>query len=229
VAQAWDRWLKGSESLLTLTFDPSTAAERREIVFITPTHPIARQAAQSIEPSVPLVCSLLAKTNVVPPGRYPYAIYRWRKIGIKEDFLLQPVCCSPELTSHMLQLLETAHNDDSASPITFDEEQEIEKVHYHQWISARSEHIEEVIEITRARTSSLSTSHAARMAILEEQRDLAVDTRIRRMRESQIETAKQDYERRSGKLRKAAEQGDIVAEAVVFGTLKLEGKENGYS
>jgi ATP-dependent helicase HepA len=229
VALAWDRWLKGSESVLTLTFDPSTAAERRDIVFITPTHPLARQAALSIEPSVPLVCSLLAKTNAVPPGRYPYAIYRWRKIGLKEDFLLQPVCCIPELTSHMLQLLETAQNDDSASPITSDEEQEIEKAHYHQWISARSEHIEEVIEITRARTSSLNTSHAARMAILEEQRDVAVDARIRRMRESQIESAKQDYERRLGRLRKAAEQGDIVAEAVVFGTLTLEGKENGDS
>jgi hypothetical protein len=119
----------------------------------------------------------------------------------------------------MLQLLETSQNGDTASPITSDEEIEIENAHYHQWVSARSEHIEEVIEITRARTSSLETTHAARMAILEEQRDLAVDVRIRRMRESQIVTAKRDYERRSDELRSAAERGDIIAEALAFGIL----------
>lgn len=228
VAQAWDRWLKGADPNLTLTFDPATAVERRDIVFITPTHPLARQAAQSIEPSVPLICDLLAETNAVPPGRYPYAIYRWRKLGLKEGFLFQPVCCSPDLAPHMISLLETAQNHEAATAITSEEERAIEHTHYHQWVSARAEHIEELVEVTRSRMSSLETTHAARMAILEEQRDLADDVRIRRMRDSQIETAKRDYERRTGELRKAAEQGDIVAEAVVFGTLTVEGR-NGQS
>src|SRR5690606_18674343 len=95
VAQAWERWLKGSDPYLTLTFAPSTADERRDIAFITPTHPLARQAAQTIEPAVPLICDLSVETSDVPPGRYPYAIYRWRKHGLKEDFTFQPVCAGP--------------------------------------------------------------------------------------------------------------------------------------
>jgi len=217
VAQAWERWLKGSDPYLTLTFDPSTADERRDIVFITPTHPLARQAAQTIEPAVPLICDLSVETSDVPPGRYPYAIYRWRKHGLKEDFTFQPVCAGPEIAPHMLQLLESAHHHVTTSPITADEERDLEQAHYHLWSSARAEHIEEVAEVARSRITSLEITHAARLALLEEQRDTATDARIRRMRESQIETAKRDYERRADELTRAAQQGDIIAEAVAFG------------
>lgn len=223
VAQAWERWLKGSDPYLTLTFDPSTADERRDIAFITPTHPLARQAAQTIEPAVPLICDLSVETSDVPPGRYPYAIYRWRKHGLKEDFTFQPVCAGPEIALRMLQLLESAHHHVTTSPITVDEERDLEQAHYHLWSSARAEHIEEVTEVARSRITSLETTHAARLALLEEQRDTATDARIRRMRESQIETAKRDYERRADELTRAAQQGDIIAEAVAFGVLVAEG------
>lgn len=223
VAQAWERWLKGSDPYLTLTFDPSTADERRDIAFITPTHPLARQAAQTIEPAVPLICDLSVETSDVPPGRYPYAIYRWRKHGLKEDFTFQPVCAGPEIALRMLQLLESAHHHVTTSPITADEERDLEQAHYHLWSSARAEHIEEVAEVARSRITSLETTHAARLALLEEQRDTATDARIRRMRESQIETAKRDYERRTDELTRAAQQGDIIAEAVAFGVLVAEG------
>lgn len=223
VAQAWERWLKGSDPYLTITFDPSAADERRDVVFITPTHPLARQAAQTIEPTVRLICDLSVVTSNVPPGRYPYAIYRWRKHGLKEDFSFQPVCASPELAPHMLQLLESAYHHVTTSPITVDEERGLEQVHYHLWCNARAKHIEQVVEVARSRITSLETTHAARLALLEEQRDTATDARIRRMRESQIETAKRDYERRAVELTRAAQQGDIIAEAVAFGVLISEG------
>ena len=68
----------------------------------------------------------------------------------------------------------------------------------------------------------LNTTHAARLAILEEQRDANADSRIRRMRESQIEAARRDYERRAEELKMAPEQADVIAEAVAFGVLLLE-------
>ena len=43
----------------------------------------------------------------------PYAIYRWRKIGLKEDFTFQPVCANPAIAGRMLELLEIKY---SASP-----------------------------------------------------------------------------------------------------------------
>jgi len=55
--------------------------------------------------------------------------------------------------------------------------------------------------------------------LLEEQRDSTSDPRIRRMRESQLKTVKQDYKRRLQELNIATERGDIMAEAVAFGVI----------
>lgn len=224
-AQTWQRWLKGNDPYLTLTFDAATAADRRDIDFITPVHPLARQAAQAIEPATPLSANLMVAVADLPQGRYPYAIYRWHKLGLKEDFTFQPVCGDPAISKRMLEMLESAHSCEAAQPITPEEEHALERTHYRFWSDARAEHIEQVGNISRARLASLDTTDAARVALLEEQRDSATDARIRRMRESQIEAAKRDYERRAAELKLAAEQGDIIAEAVAFGVLVVEGKK----
>ena len=171
-----------------------------------------------------MICDLWVETSDLPPGRHPYAIYRWRKLGLKEDFTFQPVCARPEIVPRMLQLLESAHHHVTTSQVTGAEERDLEQVHYHLWSNARAEHIEEVAEISRSRLTSLKTSHAAQLALLEEQRDTATDTRIHRMRQSQIETAKRDYERRAEELARAAQRGDILSEAVAFGVLVVEEK-----
>ncbi len=226
MAQTWSRWLKGNDPYLALTFDPATADERRDLVFITPTHPLARQAAQAVEPTTPLVCNLMARADGLPAGRHPYAIYRWRKIGLREDFTFQPVCTHPELAARMLELLEIAQPVETAlQEITVHEERTLEQSHYRHWLNARAAHIEQVTQTARSRLASLDTTHAARVSLLEEQRDSATDVRIRRMREGQIEAARRDYGRRVEELKKGPEQADIIAEAVAFGVLIVEGEK----
>lgn len=223
-AQTWARWLKGNDPYLRMTFDPTTAADRRDLAFITPTHPLARQAAQAVEPASPVNCNLSAKGDGLPLGRHPYAIYRWRKIGLKEDFTFQPVCADPRVAARMLDILETADPvDRPVQGITSDEERALDAYHYRLWLDLRATHIEQVTQTTQIRLASLDTTHNARITLLEEQRDNASDVRIQRMKESQIETAQRDYERRVDELAKAPQQGDILAEAVAFGILLVEG------
>jgi SNF2 family DNA or RNA helicase len=224
VAKAWERWLKGSDPYLTLTFDPAAADERRDVTFITPTHPLVKQAASAIEPMGTLVCNLSVTANELDPGRYPYAIYRWCRRGLKEDFAFKPIGINPQVTACLLPLFERAQHCRHATPITVDEERTIEDTHYHLWERARAEHIENIAEIVGSRISSLETTHAARIALLKEQRDNASDKRIHRMRDSQLETAKRDYARRLRELTTAAQQGDLIAEAVVVGVLIIEGE-----
>jgi hypothetical protein len=73
-----------------------------------------------------------------------------------------------------------------------------------------------------ARLASLETTHQARIALLQQQRNAVDDISLHRMRDSQIESAKRDYERRAEELRTAAQRGDILAEAVVFGVLNVK-------
>lgn len=219
-AQTWSRWLKGNDPYLTLTFNPETAAERRDLLFITPTHPLAQQAAYSVEPASPLICNLRSQSDILPAGNHPFAIYRWRKLGLKEDFTFQPVCTHPKLTNHMMELLEVAQ------PVTTDnqhinseEEIALEQLHYRVWLDTRAAHIEKVEQESRSRLASLNTTHAARIGLLEEQRDNISDNRIRRMREAQIDSAKRDYQHHVDQLTQAFKQADILAEAVAFGIL----------
>ena len=136
--QHWERWLKGNDPYLTLTFDPKAAEERRDVAFITPVHPLARQAAVDLEPAAPLTCSMTTVSNSVPSGRYPFAIYRWRKLGMKEDFTFQSVCTDSNLASHILGLLETAEQANTTQPVTVEEERELEHAHYGLWTKTRA-------------------------------------------------------------------------------------------
>lgn len=225
-AQQWLRWLKGNDPNLRLTFDQETATDNRELMFISPTHPLAQQAAHSVEPVTPLQCNLLAQTDTVPPGRYPYAIYRWQKKGIKEDFNFQPLSTDPRLTADMLALLETAQLSSAiATDISAEDETELEQHHYRLWLNARAEHIELVQQHVRSRLDSLKTTHNARLAALKDQLESTNDEKIQRMRFSQIETANRDYRQHVELLVQAAKQADILAEAVVLGVLIIEEKQ----
>lgn len=222
VDRSWERWLKGSDPYLRVTFDPATADEDRSATFVTPTHPLARQAAKSLDPSATLSCSVSAKSSTVAPGRYPFAIYRWKILGVTESFAFQPVCESEEHAEALLGLLEDAVATQDTSAMTAAEEERLEAIHYRVWMSSRGEHIESVTRSAEVRLASLKASHQARVALLEEQRDQATDARIRRMKEGQLEAANRDYERRRSDLERVAGQAEIVAEAAVLGVLYVE-------
>jgi hypothetical protein len=220
-AKAWERWLKSSDPYFTLTFDPATADERRDIAFITPTHPLVRQAAKRFGPTGAVGSVIAVRTNEVSAGRYPFAVYRWRNLGLREDFTFQPVCGDPHVALRLLDLLGSASAADVDGPAP-DQAKQLEAAHYAAWSQTRAEHIEQVAQVAAARLASLRLTHEARVALLEEQRDQANDERSRRMRESQIDTARLDFERRSSVLVDAPARADIVAEAVAFGVLVVE-------
>jgi hypothetical protein len=219
---SWERWLKGSDPYLRVTFDPATADEDRSTTFVTPTHPLARQAAKSLDSPATLSCSVSATSSTVTPGRYPFAIYRWKILGVKESFAFQPVCESEEHSRAILELLENAVTAEDAKPMNAAEEDRLEAIHYRIWMSSRSEHIETVTRSAEIRLTSLKSSHQARVALLEEQCDQATDARIRRMKLGQIEAANRDFERRRCELEVVAGQAEIVAEVVVHGVLVVE-------
>ena len=222
VDRSWERWLKGNEPHLRLTFDPVAADEDRSATFVTPTHPLARQAATSFDPSGTLSCSVRATSSSVAPGRYPFAIYRWKTLGMRDSFAFHPVCESEEHASALLGLLEAAMPAPDAAALTPSEEDRLEALHYRAWVDSRGEHIDSVTRSAEAKLASLAASHRARVALLEEQRDQVTDVRIRRMREGQIDAANRDYERRRVELERVAGKADIVAEVAVLGLLTVE-------
>ena len=94
VYREWEKWLKGSDQHLPITFEADCATQHPGAVFIMPTHPLVKQAAAVLNTEQEVVTTLKVRTNKVPPGRYEFAIYQWRFLGIREHLVLKPIALS---------------------------------------------------------------------------------------------------------------------------------------
>lgn len=224
VYRAWERWLKGGNPHLTITFDPDCAAQHPEATFIMPLHPLVKQAAESSDENERVVAALSARSHEVPPGRYKFAIYQWRFHGIRDDLELKPVASSDLLTPRLDGLLKIANDAmkderETVDSVVWDD---LDTQHYHQWSIACTAHKERTRVWVAYRRESLSTSHRARLAQLEEQLARASDEKLQRMRRSQIDGANADFDRRMSDLDAALDRADVIAEPVAYGVLEVE-------
>lgn len=222
----WENWLKGADQHLAITFESDCATEHPKAAFIMPLHPLVKQAAAALlsETDQRAVAKLKVQTNEVPAGRYEFVIYQWQFHGIREDQALKPIVSSDAVTPHLHRLLEKAaevardEQGDSVLPAW----DELEAQHYQLWSVARAEHRQRTHELAAYRRESLSTSHKARLGLLNEQLEQANNEKIRRMRRSQIESAEADYARRIQELDRAIERADVVHEPIAYGVLIVE-------
>ena len=222
----WENWLKAGNPHLLVTFESDCAIENPEAAFIMPLHPLVKQAANSFNLKKRVVTKLKAQSSDIPPGRYEFVIYQWRFHGIKEDLVLRPVASTKEVTLHLNRLLEKATDlsvDDlkDVDPACWDA---LDGQHYDLWSDARVKHKEKTRELAEFRRESLTTSHRARIALLEEQLKQASNEKIQKMRQSQISAAAADYSRRIQDLDIAIEKADVIADPVAYGVIHIIGE-----
>lgn len=225
----WENYLKGGNPHLSITFESECAIENREAVFIMPLHPLVKQAAMSVRVKEQMVTSLKTSSNLVPAGKYRFEIYQWQFHGIREDLILRPIASSEVATPHLAKLLETAEEVVTAERGVADLSawQDLDAEHHKLWSEARAKHRLRNQELAQFRKESLTTSHRARMLLLQEQLSQASNEKIQKMRQSQIAAAESDYARHIQELDIAKERADITAEIVAYGILQVErGLEN---
>ena len=222
----WENWLKGGDSRLAITFDALEAVENQSAAFITPLHPLVRQAASSMEPGgTKPICVVQAVDADIEPGHYPFVIYEWRYSGVREDLVLYPVAQSQEVTQRLSELLEYGRpgilpDDQIPKQAVFDQ---LDAAHYELWAKARSNHKEQNQRIADYRRESLTTSHRGRVAMLEDRIAQATNEKIRRMRQGQLSNAEADYQRRLAELDEAVKKADLTAEPVAYGVVVIGG------
>ena len=221
VGRRWEKWLRGADPLLRVTFDQDTAAAEPKAVYLNVLHPLVRQAARSLERSESVQVSLTVTSDSVPPGEYLFALYKWRKVGIRSDDTLVPVASDPKVDGDLMSLLKTATDEPAGIPphgIAIDQ---LDKRHHREWRTARANHVGENRELVQHRRQSLSVSHRARCKLLQDQIGNATNDKIRRMKESELARANSDYKDRIAQLEKLAESADIHFTPVIHGSLKI--------
>lgn len=218
----WENWLKAGSPTLPVTFEQETAREQTDVVHLSVVHPLVRQAARYWEIREPKRCRLRVRTEKQPAGTYQFAVYCWRKQGVRDDQALVAVAEDPQIEASLFDLLQEAADTEEARLPDEEVWTALEERHYERWAAERERHCEENRQIVQQRIESLTVSHAAWRRAIEDSVAHATDPRILRMRQGQLARAEADFERRKAELERAANSGDIQMTPVVFGTLLVE-------
>lgn len=224
----WEKWLKGGDPHLQVTFEADCATKHPEAAFLMPLHPLVKQASyvfNTMKEGRRVISVLKAKSTKVKEGSYAFVMYQWRFHGIREDLILKPIGSDKEITPHLTSLLENAEEINTDEETTIDKQvwDSIEDQHYLLWRESSIEHRRRTKELSEFRRESLFTSHQARISLLNEHLRQATDTKIRKMRQSQIEAAESDYARHIQDLTTAVGRADITANPVAFGIINIYG------
>ncbi|MES0110162.1 helicase-related protein [Mesorhizobium sp. M0013] len=220
VAREWEKWLKGSQATIPVTFDQETAAENPKALHLTVVHPLVRQAAHALEAVDAQTCAVAIDSADLPPGTYPFAIYRWSMHGVKPDRMLVPVA-DASIEGSLLTILKDAVSRDGGTPPSTAERDALDLRHHTKWAEAQALHIADNQQLVEHRVQSLAVSHRARCKAIEDQLARATNDKIRLMKESELARAQLDFDRRMEELKRAATTGDIRVSPVMFGAVTI--------
>lgn len=224
-AKGWERWLRGGQPTLAVTFAQAVANESATVIHLWCLHPLVRQAANYCRLKDVAHVSLAVRSTLIPPGDYQFALYRWRMQGVKIDERIEPVTSSPEIEQDLLELIADSI-DRSGAPSALNADFDgLESRHHEKWTRARAEHVGVNQQAVEHRRQSLKVSHQARCRAIEDQIQRANNPRIEKMKRSELASANADYDRRMAELDGQASSGDIHAAPLVFGTIQVETKE----
>lgn len=221
VSRQWQKWLKGADPLLSITFEQETATAKSRAIHLNILHPLVRQAARSQQRSQPVRVSLAVPHATLPPGKHSFALYHWRKVGVRGDDTIVAIASEPKLDSALMSLLQAA--TDAIPEMTVEKEalEEIDARHHGKWSAGLANHADANQKQVEHRLQSLRASHQARCNLLRDQAERAKNDRIHRMKQAELERAGYDYERRVAELQRATESADIHATQVVAGVLQI--------
>jgi len=100
--------LKGSQPILSVTFEQEAAADNPKAHHLSVLHPLVRQAASFQQLNEPSYCSLAAQSREISSGDYRFALYRWTKHGVKTDEEIVAVASDPAIEGAVMTLLQSA-------------------------------------------------------------------------------------------------------------------------
>lgn len=216
-ARQWEKWLKGANPNLPITFDQEAAAEHPEAAFLTVMHPLVRQAARYLDRNQALHADIRVSSDKIPEGRHPFAIYRWKKLGVKKDEILIPIAHDKSVESALIELIPEASNAPESTPFPESLVDDLDAHHHQKWRDSQTQHIIDTHSLIEQRVQSLRISHQARCGLLNDHIEAASNDKIRLMKQSELARANADHSRRQDELEQAARSADVHSTLVVAG------------
>ncbi len=218
----WEVYLKGNNPNHPITFDSETAEKERNSFFITPVHPLVKQAASYFATNKLVYIHLEYHSDEVPAGDYPMSIYAWNYVGIRSSFKLVAICEEPIIAAELPEYILTATAVDYPSKLNQDSWKALEEHHIRLWSEEKAQHTESTKQIARYKLESLSNNYKNRKMVLERKIAEAGDSRIVTMHQSELENATQRYKLKVAEIEEKIAKADIHTTLIANGIITVK-------
>lgn len=209
VRRFWENYLGGNRPNIPITFSSEAAAEHRESMFITALHPLAKQAAAFFSAEGTAYLKIRYSSDVLPAGTYPFSIYAWKYTGLNPYSQLVTICQNSAIAQELPDILESSPQqitDDLDVECNWDD---LELIHARKWKEAKEKYISDAANTATFKIGSLENTYRNKVRALEQQLHDTYDEQIRRMKAGELDATREDFTRRTEKIRLEQSQSDI--------------------
>ena len=192
----WELYLKGSEPLHRITFVSETASAERKAFFITPMHPLVKQAAKYFATNKTSYIHVEYFSDELEEGSYPFSIYAWNYVGMHPTFKVVPVCENEIISNEILNILQEANTSNKKANVDQNTWLALEPIHLNYWFAEKDKYLANVQGSANYKLESISSNYRNRKRNLEQKIRDAYDDRIIRMYQSELQSATEIYNAR---------------------------------
>lgn len=221
-SKLWMAYLKSDKPMLSVTFDSVSAKDNRDVAFLTQMHPFVMQAAQYESKKFPCEIGISVSSEDIEAGDYEFLIYAWKYVGLRPDIKLMAISETEDVQRSVLSIMQYAED----TGVTGSEYQakwdDMDKLHYKRWQEIKTKYADDVRDECNYRLEQLSESFHQRELILRGMIENATDDKIIRMRNSQLNKIRIDYENQENAMRETMKKADIHTNLLVKGVLHVE-------
>lgn len=221
----WNAYLKSDKPILPVTFDSVCAKDNRDITFLTQMHPLVIQAATYESSKFPCELGISVSTDDIPPGNYEFLIYAWKYVGLRPDIKMIVVSENDLIRQNVLGYIQYGSEYEYTPQNHIDKWEEMDSLHYTTWQNAKEKYSHEVKDECNYRMEQLGQSFNQRDAIFRNMIINAADDKIRRMRKSQLDKLKSDFNAQKKAMDETIKKADIHTNLIIKGVLHVE-REN---
>lgn len=221
VRQTWDIYLKGKAPMHAITFDSDAAEKNRDAFFITAMHPLARQAAVYYESNEKAYIRLQYANDDLPGGAYHFSVYAWSYRGMNPHFRLVVVCDDDVIAAELPDILQEAQSGAAAIKMQPSDWDSLERKQVKLWMEEKSAAVIEAENTSTFKIESLTNNFRNRQRSLEQKILDTTSESIRRMYNSELESAMESYEAKVDSIRQKVAQTDIHTTLIANGILEV--------
>ena len=218
----WENYLKGSEPMHRLTFMSETAAKERKAFFITPMHPLVKQAAKFYATNQVAHIHMEYYSDELPAGTYPFSIYGWSYVGLNPMFRVVPICENELLAAELVDILQDADTSSISATVDRGTWAGLETIHIALWQREKDIYLAGIQSTANYKLESISSNYRNRKRTLEQKIRDAFDEKIRRMYQSELGTATEKYQLKVDEINDRASRADIHTSLIANGIIEIK-------